>query len=186
MDEKEWVRQAQQDASAFGRIYDHYIDRIFRYVYRDVQDEAVAQDITATTFEKALQGIARFQWRDAPFSAWLYAIARNEIHKQRRRQKWLVPLRWFTNKRSAFDVEHVISLSEQQRQLYVMLDRLSPRDRDVIVLRKLEGFSAEEVATILNCPKDDVYVRLSRAMKRLRQQLQTDATLMEVKLNVSP
>ncbi|MCA9998236.1 MAG: hypothetical protein KDE56_20885 [Anaerolineales bacterium] len=51
---------------------------IYAYAYQQVQDVAVAQDITAVSFEKALSHIGSFSWQGKSVAAWLYRIARNE------------------------------------------------------------------------------------------------------------
>ena len=185
IDEQKLVRRAQLDRAHFGRIYDLYIDRIYRYTLRILQDDAAAQDATAITFEKALRNIGRYKPKDGiGFSAWIYAIARNEAHNQRRKQRWLTPINRLVGRRSEFNVEAVVQDAERYQQLYAILNQLRPIDRDLIVLRKLEGFSAEEVATILNISKRNVYVRLSRAMDRLRVLLEAAAST-EVEPHVS-
>ena len=55
------VKEAQHNPQAFGAIYDRYVDRIYAYALRLVQDEALAQDITAVTFEKALRHIPSYR-----------------------------------------------------------------------------------------------------------------------------
>ncbi|GIK55769.1 MAG: hypothetical protein HND44_03030 [Chloroflexi bacterium] len=57
------IEQAKHDPQAFARLYDRYVDRIYRYAYRQTGDEALAQDVTAVTFERALRHIQRYQWR---------------------------------------------------------------------------------------------------------------------------
>jgi RNA polymerase sigma-70 factor (ECF subfamily) len=79
INERKLVEQAQKEPQAFAVLYDRYVARIFKYVQRQVQDEMVAQDVTAVTFEKALRHIRRYEVQDGSFSAWLYRIAHNEL-----------------------------------------------------------------------------------------------------------
>lgn len=167
------VAQAQADPQAFAALYDRYVDRIYAYAYRQTQDAALAQDVTAVTFEKALRHIQRFRWQGKSVVAWLYRIARNEAISQLRRRKWLTP--WKGSAPQAAEAgrgpETAVLHREEIARLHQALRQLSSRDQDVLTLRYLEGLSSSEVAEVLDCPIDNVYVRLHRALQRLAQQL---------------
>ncbi len=183
--EKLLVEQAREDPAAFGALYDQYVDRIFAYTARLMQDDAAAQDVTAVTFEKALKQIRQYQWQAQGIGPWLYRIARNEALSRLRRQKWLSPRQWFGQ--TELRVTETAVQSRQTRQtIHHALARLRPQDRDIIVLRYLEELSSEEVADILACSPDNVYVRLHRALARLRAELeQEQPTTREVNPHVS-
>ncbi|VAW31374.1 hypothetical protein MNBD_CHLOROFLEXI01-1527 [hydrothermal vent metagenome] len=174
--DKQLVEQAQNDPAAFAALYDRYVDRIFVYAQRLMQDEAAAQDVTAVTFEKALRHIQRYQWQGSSFAAWLYRIARNEAMSKLRRQKWLSPKQWFGQTELRI-TETAVQKREAKQTLHHALARLRPKERDIIVLRYFDGFSSETVAQILNCSTNNVYVRLHRALARLRAELEADQPL---------
>ncbi|UYM06944.1 sigma-70 family RNA polymerase sigma factor [Solicola gregarius] len=67
------------DSEAFGELYDHYADQVFRYVYYRVGDRALAEDLTGDVFVRALRALPRFTWQGTDFGAWLTTIARNLI-----------------------------------------------------------------------------------------------------------
>ena len=167
------VEQVQNDPAAFGALYDRYVDRIFSYARRLMQDEAAAQDITAVTFEKALQHILQRGWQGDNFAAWLYRIARNEAISRLRRQKWLSPRHWFgsTELRAT---ETAVQNRQTNQAIHRALARLRPKDRDIIILRYLEDLSSEAVAEILACSTDNVYLRLHRALARLRAEMERE------------
>jgi RNA polymerase sigma-70 factor (ECF subfamily) len=169
--EQKLVEQARSEPQAFALLYDHYVARIFKYVHRQLQDEAVAQDVTAGTFEKALRHIRRYQPQGSSFGAWLSRIAHNELMSYHRRQKFLSPLKWLgvTERRGT---ETAVAQREQHSQLHSALAQLSAKDRSIISLRYFEELSSEEVAAILGCSTQNVYLRLHRALGRLRQQLE--------------
>src|SRR5438105_3700139 len=76
-EEAELVRLAGRDPDAFARLYDRFVQKVYRYAYRRVRSHADAEDITAQVFRRALEGIAGYDERGAPFGAWLFRIARN-------------------------------------------------------------------------------------------------------------
>lgn len=67
------------DSEAFGQLYDHYADVVFRYVYYRVADRGLAEDLTGDVFVRALRALPRFTWQGRDFGAWLTTIARNLI-----------------------------------------------------------------------------------------------------------
>lgn len=179
-DEKVLADQARTDPQAFAQLYDRYFERIYRYCYRRVGDEAAAADITATTFEKALRHIQRYRWKGVGFGAWLYRIARNETVAYFRRRRFLTPWRWLEgNGRDSISweldasplPETIVQSRERQDWLLQALYRLAERDREILLLRFFEELSSEEVAQVLACSTDNVYVRLHRALARLRKLL---------------
>lgn len=180
-DEVKLVEQARQDPKAFARLYDQYVERIYTYVARQVQETAVAQDITAATFEKALRHIRRYRPQEAGLAPWLYTIARNEIAQHYRRGRFLAP--WHRNHRDEVDepqisngdgrpIESLVLAEERIGALHAALRILGEADRDLLTLRFLEDLSTEDVATILGCSRANVYVRLHRALTRLRGHLE--------------
>jgi len=173
------VLQAQQDSQAFGKLYDLYVDRLFRYAYRQMQNEALAQEVTAVTFEKAFHHIHQYEPRGVSFLAWLYRIARNEAISLHRKRQWLAPWRIIgqTEKRAT---ETAVLRRQEYRQLHQALAQLSAKDREIIHLRYFEELTSEEVAAVLDCSLDNVYVRLHRALKKLEGQLQTIDLIREV------
>jgi RNA polymerase sigma-70 factor (ECF subfamily) len=78
-DERLLIEAAQRDPARFAALYDLYFDRIYAYVARRASSRDEAEDIVSEVFHKALANLRRFEWRGAPFSAWLYRIAANEI-----------------------------------------------------------------------------------------------------------
>ena len=173
LDDTSLIQQACNTPQAFGALYDKYVDRIFGYAYRLVRDEALAQDVTAVTFEKALHNLSRYH-PETPFLAWLYRIAHNEAMSQHRRRKWLTPWHEWHGKSGQRATETAVLAHERHQQLHHALNQLSLKDRDVLTLRFFEGLSCAETAVIFNCSVDTVYQRQCRALQRLERQLLTD------------
>lgn len=172
-DEQKLIAQAQTDRQAFAHLYDHYVARIYAYAYRQTQDVATAQDITAVTFEKALRHLDQFEWQGKSVAAWLYRIAHNEAMQHHRRQRWLRPLQWLTSAAAGTNrqPETAVLHHEHHTLLHQALQTLPPRDKAILTLRFFEELTTAEIAEILNCSPNNVYVRLHRALKRLRQQM---------------
>ncbi len=78
-DERLLVEAAQRDPSRFAALYERHFDRVYAYVVHRVRDRDAAEDVTSEVFHKALAGLRRYEWRGAPFGAWLIRIAANAI-----------------------------------------------------------------------------------------------------------
>ena len=170
VDEKALVEQAQRDPQAFAALYDRYVERIYAFAYRRTQDEAAAEDMTSVTFEKALRHIRSYRWQGVSFGAWLYRIARNEVAQHHRRKRFTLPLlQWHV---SETNVEASVQTSEQRDAVQAAFARLSEGDQEVLTLRFFEELSSAEVAEVLGCSVQNVYLRLHRALGRLRKHLE--------------
>ena len=164
------ISHAQRDPQAFGMLYDHYVERIYAYVQREVRDISVAQDIVSNTFEKALKNLPRYRWRGTSFGAWLYQIARNEIRMHYRRQNRLQFS--FLNIRTEENAEQRVLQRDNQDHIVLALQQLSAMDQELLKLRYYEDLSNAEIATILNKSPGTIAVALHRALKRLRQKFE--------------
>src|SRR5690606_9478910 len=79
------LERSRQDPKAFGELYEKYFERIFNFIYRQTDDEALTADLTSQSFLNALKNVARFELRGVPVTAWRYGIASNEENKHHRR-----------------------------------------------------------------------------------------------------
>lgn len=183
-DEAALVERAKHDPAAFGTLYDRYVARIYSYALRETRNVALAQDVTAATFEKALRNLHRFHIREMGFAPWIYRIARNEIVQQYRRAGRLRRFAAGSEEEDSLaaghteseqrPIEAAVVASERDRALYAALTRLDTADREVLALRFIEQLPTGEVAQILNCSRDNVYVRIHRALARLRDRMEAD------------
>lgn len=179
-EEQELLARAQTGADGFGELFDKYYDKIYTYAYRRVGTRGIAEDIAACTFEDALKGIRRLHWEGKPIAAWLYRIASRRVADHYRLVK-ANPTTDIENVTSeagpslAEDVEK----SETRSAVRAALARLASRDREIIQLVYFDELETVEIAAIFNCNANSVYVRLHRALKRLRTLLEEDHYGME-------
>lgn len=173
------IERAKSDPEAFAELYRRYVDRVYAYLLRRTEDEMLAQDITAGTFERALCALPEYEDRGLSILAWFYTIARNLLTSHQRRRKWL---RLRTDVPSPLKLEWLIERDEQVATLRVALAQLSARDREILLLRFFEDLPNAEIAAVLGCRVDAVYVRLHRALRRLekRYQAQSDRPALPV------
>jgi RNA polymerase sigma factor (sigma-70 family) len=174
-DEQGVIGRAKVDPSAFAALYDHYFPRIYSYALYRLQDVQAADDLTAHVFEEALANINRYQAKRGPFSAWIFAIARNTINKHLRAQKIR---RWVSldavAHQSAADsptVEEIVIQNERLARLIPLLARLDDRRRDLIALKFGAGLPNRRIAELTGLTESNVGVILYRTLRHLREQL---------------
>jgi RNA polymerase sigma-70 factor (ECF subfamily) len=169
-DEADLIRRAQRDVRAFGPLYDRYVGRIYAFAYRRTGEAALAQDVTSATFEKALKNLPRFRWQGVGFGAWLYRIARNEIAQAYRRARAAGPLlEWHVLDETIAGNGHRDGAHDA---LHAAFAALPDSDRELLTLRFFEDLSSRELAEVLGCSVNNVYVRVHRALQRLRAELE--------------
>src|SRR5260221_14158791 len=133
-DEQGLIEAAKADPSRFAELYDEHFERVYAYVLRRVGDRSDAQDITADVFQNALANLQRFEWRRAPFAAWLYRIAANAIGDHFHRKSRPLP-----EAPPEAMPETMSDDVERRASLFRSVDRLPPDQRRGNVLRFCGG-----------------------------------------------
>ena len=163
--ERNLVAAAQADPQHFLELYDRYFHRVWAYVIRRAHDRAEAEDITSEVFRRALENLGGYEWRGAPFFAWLMRIAANV--QSDRWQK--------TGKESGDPPPETAGADidvEQRAMLFQLIDRLPEAQRRVIELRYMEERSLLETAGALGKTEGAVKQLQRRALEYLREELE--------------
>jgi len=170
-EELELVHRAQQgDTLAFAELVTKYQNRVFSRIFRIVQSEEDALEISQKTFIRAWQAIREFEGKSS-FYTWLYRVAtRAAIEWLRRPRPRFVELD--ADLRSPRgDPESEIQRNEVRQFVLDALAKLSPKQRAVIILKDLENLQYSEIAEILQCSIGTVMSRLFHARRRLQALL---------------
>ncbi|MEQ0563202.1 sigma-70 family RNA polymerase sigma factor [Amycolatopsis sp. NEAU-NG30] len=181
----ELVRAAQDgDSSAFGRLYDRYVDVVYRYVLFRLGDRDLAEDVTSETFLRALRRITSVSYQGRDVGAWFVTIARNIVldHVKSSRFKLEVVTDEVTEPGAApFGVGATAQAGPEQEaisratrtELLRCVAELGDDQRECIVLRFLQGLSVAETAEIMNRNEGAIKALQHRAVRRLAQLLPT-------------
>ena len=163
-------RAVRGDADAFGCLYDQLSEDVYRYFYHQVRLDADAEDLVALTFMRAWQAIGNFRWRDRPFEAWLFTLARNQLRDFYRRMKNSMPLDdGIEDERPGPEAVAVERL--QAATTRAALERLTAEQREVLVLRFYLNRETDEIAAILGKREGTVRGLQLRALRALRRHL---------------
>lgn len=160
--------------------YERYSDAIFKYICVMTRDYQQAEDLTHETFIRAYNSYDSFKGNSTT-KTWLFQIAHNvTIDFLRKRKPLRIIESFLQNKKDASPLpEDILDMKEEAREVYKALGKLKPAFREVLVLRKIKGFSIKETSDILNWSENKVKVTLHRAMPMLKEQLAKEGYLYE-------
>ncbi|KEZ51586.1 RNA polymerase sigma factor [Metabacillus indicus] len=152
--------------------YSQYHQTIFKYILMMTKDYQQAEDLTHETFIKAFRQHHSFRQESSP-KTWLFRIAHNVTVDYARKQKpvRLVMELFRQKKDTSLLPEHFVEMKENSRELYQALEMLKDSHREVIILRKIKGFSISETCAILGWSETKVKSTLSRAILALEKTL---------------
>lgn len=176
-DERSVVDAAQQgDQGALGELYDYYFPRVYRFVAARLGAGEDAEDVTEEVFLKVIDGLDKFRWRDVPFGAWLFRIARNEVVSHARKQKTRGGNAQLseTIPDSAPDFVLLVETSFTLEIVRQAASHLPEAQRQVIALRFGAGLSVAETARTLNKSENNVKVLQHKAIAKLKKMVERD------------
>lgn len=174
------------DESAFEEMVSRYWDRIYARVLQMLKNQQDAEEVTQDAFMRAHRGLADFRG-DASFSTWIYQIATNLAHNK----YWY----WWRRKRDqsmsldqpiGVDGDGTISdvipadaatpndevvTQELVDTVNLAIPQLSPKHREILILRLKKNMSYEDIAQELDISVGTVKSRIARARESLREKL---------------
>lgn len=164
------LRAKNGDTKAFGILYDLHADRIYRYIYYKLSHTFDAEDLTAEVFLRAFEKIGDYEIRECPFSSWLYRIAHNAVvdyYRLKGKTVTNVLDEEGTHSSEQHNPEIIILSNLDSQDLCQALQALTDEQKDVILLRFIEGMPARQVAEILGKPEGAVRALQRRGLKAL-------------------
>jgi RNA polymerase sigma factor (sigma-70 family) len=177
-DESDAIRRLREgDAAAYAELVRAHQRIAFRTAWL-IAGPAEAEEVTQVAFLKAYRALSRFEL-GRPFRPWLLRIVANEAASARRTAARRLDLsaRELAAARGtavAPGPAAAVTREESRSELQAAIDRLPPRQRDVVVCRYLLELSEQETATVLGLRPGTVKSRLSRALDRLRVLLDAE------------
>lgn len=175
----------QGDTRAFEQLLKRHRKPVYNFLYRQVGNNALAEDLLQDTFLRVIRSAASYS-RTAKFTTWLYTIARNLCVDQARRARHRRALSLdqplageSDDKRTLFDriadegpaVDRQVIGRRLQVQLQQAIAALSEEQREVFLMREYLNLPFKEIAEIINCPENTVKSRMRYALEHLRRLL---------------
>lgn len=181
-DEAALVRRVQAlDELAFREIVDRYQNKVYSIIYGILRNHNDAEDIAQQVFAKVYFSIKNFDFRSSLLT-WIYKITVNECYDylRKKRVRKLVYESDFTeddaNKMEggvAVDAAPAADDSLAKRDLVLkLLEKISKEDRELMLLKEVEGHSVEELSQMTGMNENTIKVKLFRARQKLLKAAQ--------------
>lgn len=172
IDEKALLQQAQQfDEKALAKIYDIYSPMIYRYAMRLLGNQQVVEDCLSETFLRFLKTLHNAQGPVDHLQSYLYRIAHNWIIDYYRRSK-------IDPDELTDDIAEKTNSVEEQAYQSILISKirkallsLTSEQQQIVILKYLEGWENEEIATLLNKNNGAIRSQVFRALNALRKEL---------------
>ncbi len=174
-----WRIAQYRDEDAANKLYDRYSRGIYRFLLVKTSNVAEAQELTAETFLRMVEGFRNGTWMGQPFRLWLYGTARNVYFEWLRgiRRRFALADRigsQLTVQGEHIDAEEVLEEAierERGATLWRLVAELPEKDRQVLVLRFMYDLSHEETAMHIGCTPEACKTRQNRALRKLRDKI---------------
>ena len=163
---------AARDGSseAFDELVDRYRAPVVRLAYRLTQDADEAKDIAQESFLRAYRRLNTFR-PDRPFSRWLFVIARNASLDALRRRRRAAALPANETAQLEPGPEEAALRNDEAERVHHALETLPGHYRDVLEMYYVRSMRYREIADALGVPLGTVKTHISRAKRRLRDNL---------------
>jgi len=170
-EERLLVEAAQKDPTRFAELYEINFDRVYAFIARRVGDRDAAEDLTSEVFHKALANLRRFEWRGAPFAAWLLRIAVNAIADRGQRAGRELAMDDPPEVGAEATVDVDLEAVEHRARLFRLVEQLPAEQRRVVTMRFAEEKSIREIAEQLGRTEGAVKQLQFRGLQNLRERL---------------
>jgi RNA polymerase sigma-70 factor, ECF subfamily len=167
------VMAAKADPQGFARLYDRYAPNVYRYLLSRLGSVAEAQDVTSQTFLKAFEMFPRYRHANY-FSAWLFAIARNQYVSHLRRSRHRSEDLPESLHDPQEDLLQRVVRTERGEALRKLIRGLPEEEQETLRLRFVAELSFAEIAAILKRREDAVKKTVYRLLARLKSQMEDE------------
>ncbi len=151
-------------------VYNILLPRVYNFFRYRVGDDAVAEDLTSKTFEKAWRHHQKYRHDLGAFSTWLFTIARNTATDYFRKHRVNLSLEEISELIDNNSPEDIIENQNELRYLSLLLADLPNREQELIALKYGSGLTNREIAQITELSESNVGTILNRVVKKLRSK----------------
>jgi RNA polymerase sigma-70 factor (ECF subfamily) len=184
LDEQRLLQLARQlDEAALSTIFDSYYEPLYRYIYRHTGVATAAEDLVAEVFQSFLEELKIQRGPTTNLKGWLYRVAHNLIVDDARRNKHRIHEPLDENLHgSNEEIPEKLQQSVAKRLTEQALGQLTDKQREVLVLRYIQGLEIEDVARALNMTPGTVKSLQFRGLEAMRRYLKENGIQNEMDL----
>lgn len=158
------------DEINWEEVYTDQLPRVYNYFRYRFGDDMLAEDLTATTFEKVWRYRLRYRKDLGAFSTWLFTVAKNVARDYLRKKFPAVYLEELPAQREAESPEDIVNRIGELNRLNYLLKQLPQRERELVALKYGAGLTNREIARQTGLSETNVGTILHRVVGRLREE----------------
>lgn len=170
------------DSECFGKLYDSYASRMYRFIFLKIGHKGDAEDLLHEVFLSAWKSIRNYRQQDAaPFTSWLYQIARNRVIDYYRTHKQAlslddmirtdaIPIELMSGGYAMF--AHAVSQKMELEEVMRALKFLPDEYQTILIMRYIEDLSPQEVGAVIGKTSGAVRVLQHRALHQLKKTIE--------------
>lgn len=165
---------------AFYQLYQRYSRRLYGFVIRYIKREQDAEEIVQDVFVKIWEARAKIDVYSS-FESFLFTIAYNTtislFRKRASEERYLEHLKLLQQVKAAPDLNDEIHFNELNQKVQALLDKLTPRQREIFRLSREEGFTHDEIAKQLGISVLTVKKHITNTLAILKSRMDSDMIL---------
>ncbi len=162
---------SESATDAIADLYDGTFTRVYNAICYRIEDAAIAEELTADVYERAIKSFDRYRPEEGPIEAWLFGIVHHVVGDYLRRRRLIswISLEAIWDHSSPDPLPEEISIQQSlEEQLKRTLPKLKDRQRELLGLKYGGGLTNREIASLVGLTEQNVGVIVYRAVERLR------------------
>ncbi len=159
------------DLDKLGLLYERHKKRLFGFFYNLGNNPSISEDLVQNVFVRMLKYRGSYTGEGA-FAAWMFRMARNvnyDHHQKNARKRISAGIAPEDAQEVQDDLSEIIEERENSALLKRAMDRLSQKERELLVLSKYRELKFREIGDVLGCSEGAAKVRVHRALKELKR-----------------
>jgi len=165
------------DIVAFDAVYEKYFHRLYGFVLRYLKRSEDAEGIVQDVFLKIWESRNKIDVYSS-FESFIFTITYNAtislLRKRLSEDKYLEQLKYTQQSEKIADLNEDIDLNELDQKVQVLLNKLTPRQKDVFILSRIEGLTHKEIANKLNLSVNTVKNHMVSALSFLKANIDSN------------
>ncbi len=152
----------------FAELYDQHVAEVYKFIYFKVLHKETAEDLTSTTFLKALESFSKFDGKKAKFKTWVFRIARNTVIDHYRTAKQVSNIEDAWGLSNDEDVVQDLKIAEKYQKVRDYMEMLTAEQREIVLLRVWQGYKFQEIAEIVDKSEGACKVMFKRVIDKMQ------------------
>ncbi len=180
---QELIRRCiDRDKDAMSILFETYRDQVYKTAYLLTRNSALSDDITQESFIRVFSKLHLYH-AEYSFESWLYKLVLNVYRNMARKERFIstyLPFMDANISDERITPDGSLERTEQKDAISEIVRNLPPKLREVIILKYFVLLSQEEIARALQIPVGTVKSRIHTALEKIRNQIESDASIKEV------